>query len=333
MLGACKVKDQFTDGDESILDNSNWQEAYWNRSKYEGFTNLLTRFKSDSRDLEEFPFGKDPNDISLREFMTHFTMKWNYTPIKKFPYISSKNVFPHVIPTYRYVVRKGSPIYEQYCKTILLMDKPGCMLENVGKNFASCEEELRDFVENYECCPILLKDEFKESQRKVGPNDKETPIAGDAFDELLPDNDADPEYGAKEDWMQCHDLGFEGIIEPPDDDDQNENLNDFEVTNDDNNWESDLTEVKRLNSDYNIKDTPDWTEYIQKVFDLNDLVTEDLTIVDPSTLNSVQKLAYNHVIKWVDKIMEDPNTPPLNLNISGRGGCGKTYCIMIEDLF
>ena len=34
LMGACKVKDQFTDGDESILDNSNWQEAYWNRSKF-----------------------------------------------------------------------------------------------------------------------------------------------------------------------------------------------------------------------------------------------------------------------------------------------------------
>ena len=79
----------------------------------------------------------------LSTYIVNFSKKWKYAPNKK--------AFLHSIPSYRYPIHKGNNSYEDYCRTMLLTDKPGCTLENVGKApFESCEEELKDFVENSE---------------------------------------------------------------------------------------------------------------------------------------------------------------------------------------
>ena len=90
----------------------------------------------------------------------------------------------------------------------MLQDKPGCTLDNVGKNFNSCEEELRDFVENSEYCPNLVKEEFKESQKVSDEsNQEEDPfIAGDA---LYVEPEGQPERAAKDEYMHLYDLGHE----------------------------------------------------------------------------------------------------------------------------
>ena len=116
------------------------------------------------KDPEKFAIlGKHPKNLSLREFVVNFSKKWKYHPVKK--------AFLHSIPCYRYIVHKGKNIYEDFCKWMLLTDKPGCTLENVGKDpFGSCEEELRDFVKNSEFCPELVKKDFYDSQVVVGPS-------------------------------------------------------------------------------------------------------------------------------------------------------------------
>jgi len=53
-----------------------------------------------------------------------------------------------------------------WCRNLLLQDKPGCYLDNVGVNFnGSCEEELRDFVNNSPFCPQLVKEEFEKKPK------------------------------------------------------------------------------------------------------------------------------------------------------------------------
>ena len=42
--------------------------------------------------------------------------------------------------------------------------KTGCYITNVGKDFQTFEEELRDFVSHSKFCPQLIKQEFEESQ-------------------------------------------------------------------------------------------------------------------------------------------------------------------------
>ena len=57
-----------------------------------------------------------------------------------------KRVVVSLIIAFRVI--KGSSSYENWCKTILLSEKPGCYLSNVGHGFAGPHEELEDFVNN-----------------------------------------------------------------------------------------------------------------------------------------------------------------------------------------
>ena len=88
------------------------------------------------------------------------------------------------------------------------MDKPGCTLENVGVSYSSYEAEMKEFVENSEFCPNLLKKEFAESQKVVNESRKETSVEGDTFDELYLEVDRAAENAPKDDWMEVFSLGF-----------------------------------------------------------------------------------------------------------------------------
>ena len=132
LRGSSTIKTNISINDEGIINKDNWQEAYWQRETCPQYQQLC-------KDYPNIPFPKHPKNISLREFVVNFTKTWKYSP---------RDVYPNFIPSYKYIVHKGKPHYEEYCKNVLLMDKPGCTLENVGKSFSSYEEELRDFVEN-----------------------------------------------------------------------------------------------------------------------------------------------------------------------------------------
>ena len=98
------------------------------------------------------------------------------------------------------------------------MDKPGCTLENVGVSYSSYEAEMKEFVENSEFCPNLLKKEFAESQKVVNESRKETSVEGDTFDELYLEVDRAAENAPKDDWIECFSLGF---TDNPNDDEEN----------------------------------------------------------------------------------------------------------------
>ena len=147
LKGSSVAKQKVGSETECIQESDNWQNAYWNRENSDGYKKLCADYEAGQVPV----LDRHPKDLSLREFMCNFTKKWKYAPAE---------VFPYMIPTYRYVVKKGKPHYEEYCKNLLLQDKPGCTLDTVGKAFSSCEEELKDFVENSEFCPNLVKVEF-----------------------------------------------------------------------------------------------------------------------------------------------------------------------------
>ena len=142
LKGSSIAKTKVDNETENIKDDDNWQNAYWNREEIDGYKKLCADYVAGN--IPKEILDRHPKDLSLREFMCNFSKKWKYAPAK---------VFPYMMPTFRYVVKKGKPNYELYCRCLLLADKPGCTFDNVGKNFNSCEEELRDFVENSEYCP------------------------------------------------------------------------------------------------------------------------------------------------------------------------------------
>ena len=122
--------------------------------------------------------------------------KWKYSPA---------DVYPYIIPTFRYVIKKGRNNYEEFCRCLLLQDKPGCTFDNVGKNFESCEEELRDFVKTSPFGPNLLKEEFEESQ-KHGidiQQDQDPFVFGDS---LYIQPEGNPEKAPNDNYMHLHDL-------------------------------------------------------------------------------------------------------------------------------
>ena len=201
LRGSNIVKNNISTNDEGIVSKDNWQESYWQRESHPQYQQLC-------RDFPNIDCPKHPSNISLREFVVDFTKNWKYRP---------SNVFPHFIPSYKYVVHKGKPYYEDWCMLQLLMEKPGCTLDNVGKSYTSCEEELRHFVENYEFCPSALKEDFIRSQNIVNENNKDMYAEGDAFDELYVEVDKAAENATKDDWMECLSLGFTGNLNDDED--------------------------------------------------------------------------------------------------------------------
>merc|ERR1712131_212266 len=123
---------------DSPINPYNFSTAYWERESNENYKKLI-------RDFEDgkFQYVRHPKDISLRFFMADFSVKWEYEGFDFVP-------IPH--PCYKWVVHKSKEQYEKYCRSLLLMEKPGCYLSNIGTEFDSCEAELKDFVENSEFC-------------------------------------------------------------------------------------------------------------------------------------------------------------------------------------
>ena len=305
-------------------DNSNWQEAYWTRESCEGYKKLC----EGNPENKHLTLGKHPKDITLREFVVNFTMKWK-------PKGKPDNVFLHSIPPYRYVVNKDRKNYEDYCKSLLLQDKPGCYLDNVGTGqFKSCQEELKDFVENSEFCPQLVKDDFKESQKDIKSNDQSSPntFAGENVpEELYIENDCDPVNAQPEAWFDLHNLFGDALPQ------NDKNLDNNEVDMDEENydilegqddphkdydWQSDRKELGLTKSQ--IKEAEGWIKH-QKI--ISKLKEPEERLPNHETLNERQKTAYKDLVDWIEKKVSNPETEPIYRNISGRAGCGKSYML------
>ena len=314
LKGSMKVKDSISRDDEVLGEKTNWQEAYWQRDSCPGYKQLCDDYPT------KFPYPRHPKDISLREFVVNFTMKWKYKP---------SNVFPNFIPTYRYIVHKDKPNYESYCECLLLMDKPGCTLDNVGTEFPSCEAELRDFVENSDLCPDRVKKEFKESQIILKDLNKENPIEGDAFDELYIDVNPIAENAPKDEWMDCY--SFVNLDDMPqlNGDMEDDNYGNENNENEFHNWESDFSELNLTAAD--LKEASGWIDFQKNIAKLTE---NKQCTVDPDQLNYKQRKAYDFVCSWIDRKLSDPeNTEPFYLNISGRAGCGKSFFLNCIALY
>lgn len=323
LKGSKKVKmDVASDAEE--LTEDDFAQSYWKRDTHKGFNKLCEDYP------DPFKYDKHPRDISLREFMNNFSKNWKYTP--------SVNVFPHFLPTYRYVVNKSKPNYEEFCRCILLMDKPGAYLDNVGNGFESCSEELKDFVENSPFCPQLVKDEFKESQIDVkepeADNDKDPEskdgktvkpkkvVQGNALDELYIDKPDNVPNAPREDWMEmfAHDNDVEEPFPIPNQEVEAPDLENLENP-DEYRWTSDSDELD-LNPG-SLKEVTKWLEHQKKV---HQIATDESIEYDPSLLNDKQKIAYDYMTKWVlEKVSNPEDTPPVFLNISGSAGSGKSF--------
>ena len=313
LFGGTKVQTSVSSENVTIGNDDNWQEAYWKRDKNPNFIAMCKNYPTD------FNWDKNPKDISLREFMKHFTKKWKVSKNAK--------VFPVFTPTFRHIVHKGQKRYEEYCKWILLQDKPGCYFDNAGKGFASCEAELKDFVDKSPHCPEHIKDEFYKSQ-VVKKDNEVIQMRGsddDPLDELLAEVNQAPENDSPDDWMRVYDPGNETALNEIANRQINAAFPDFDenMAQNDNTELWNDTEILGM-SDKDLRDIKGWLDHQKHTFQLEE---NDSTSCNPENLNTKQKMVYDIVTSWVLKKLQDNATDPLYLNISGRAGCGKSYLL------
>ena len=83
---------------------------------------------------EKFKYKCHPKDISLRHFISHFAKDWE--PLMHTTFV------PVIIPLFRYPVASNHKKFPQYCKSVLLAEKPGCYPENLGQGFENMQDEL-----------------------------------------------------------------------------------------------------------------------------------------------------------------------------------------------
>ena len=312
LKGSSVAKKKLKDESECIQDDDNFTEAYWKREEIDGYKQLCTDYEAGKMAV----LTKHPRDLSLREFMCNFTKKWNYCPAE---------VFPYIIPTFRYVVKKGKENYEEYCRCLLLQDKPGCSFDNVGKMFGSCEEELKDFVENSPFCPNLVKEEFKESQKSSSNIQQEQ----DPFvfgDSLYIEPEGKPERALKDDYMHLHELANDKDLEDDQEDEyenHDPNYCDTNVDKKDFDRNEDRIKLNMNTEDYLLA-----SSWIGKMKQLHSNIgrknNDDINSLSKDQLNFKQRIVYDLIENWVTEKVEGKDVAPLYLNLSGRAGCGKS---------
>ena len=331
LKGSFKVKTKINKESDTIADSDNWQESYWTRETIEGYQILCSDFENGTKKVFK---DKHPKDISLREFMTNFTKKWKFSP-------AANRCFPSFIPTFKYIVNKKKPNYEEWCKNVLLQDKPGCYFDNAGVNFEkSCELELKDFVENSPFCPELLKDEFMKSQYEM----EVTIVEENDFipgDDLYVQPEKVPDNVPRDETMQVYagEFGETTNIDPNPEgfDDDDDNRETFADINSDENidWNEDVRLLNLTKED--LVGAKRWIQMAQSMG--IDPKKIDYNKIDPEKLNTKQKLAYHYVISWINlKIANDSQDlvcpkrnrrlRPLYLNVCGRAGTGKSFFLL-----
>ena len=269
LTGQKAVNTNSEDARGQALDSTSWQEVYWSRDGDSDFQTLCQDYED-----KKFSWPHHPKDINLREFMAKFTKNWRPT--------RSVSFVPVFFPTFKYRVPYRNFKFEDWCRYMLLAEKPGCYLDNVGKNFSSCFEELRDFVENSHCCPKVVKEEFEESLR-LGSRanaqcpqpkmhelleDQLTNFSVDASDNQLPDDwiqlmSLHKPQDRKTDLPEVASLG-EGDYE----DDAASDYDDeaFVKQARDHNWDSDMIELNWC--DRELESAVKWLQLQKEVFEV-----------------------------------------------------------------
>ena len=344
------VEEAETDSDLATSKRS-WAETYAERDSSPNFQKLCKDFES-----RIFKYRCNPRDISLRFYMSDFSMDWSY---------ENSGFVPVINPTFRYTVprdidKPGSNQYKKYCRTVLLSEKPGCYLGNVG-SIDDVHDQLTDFVKNSQHCPQLIREEFEESQKEgdlrdeherrrkeLRKNDGDDENSQDCEAQKDPEDDADRVF--RDIFHDVEDLLLEEVMQgeidedAPLDDHQifcglktrqrpekpNENIED-QCYYDDEPADYDCKELLRDSKKVNwttkmttaeIKTAVTWLENKKEEVTIPET---DYSNVDPSKLNQKQTLLYDMVTDWTLRKQADKNTKQFCLNLCGRAGCGKTF--------
>ena len=212
----------------------------------------------------------------------------------------------------------------------LLSEKPGFYITNVGADFETYEEELKDFVLNSEYCPQLIKQDFEESQLEDDVENL-TDDASEDEDQLMvsPLQNSDDEDIIPTQFQinQLHE-DYDHEHENNDDETAEYDSEEFRANALNHDWALDRKILLNM-SEQHLNSATDWIEN-QK---LNDNSVENKEIVNVTKLKPAQKDFYNYITNWTHRKLEDSNHPPIYVVLSGRAGCGKSFAVKCVNKF
>ena len=301
--------------DDSAMEAVDWVHIYAEREENENYKQLCNDYPS------KFKWPYHPKFLSLRNFVTYFSTKW---------IIKDTITFPVFSPIQKFQIKRTHSSYENWCKYILLSEKPGCYITNVGNGFVSFEEELRDFVLHSKFCHSLIKQDFEDSQKEI-----ESEIINDEIDDPLM---ASPFQNPNEEEIiptqfQMHQLyGDMEQEKERDDDDVTSEYDDEEFTIDAQkyDWTSGETDLHEHMSKEELDSAPNWLEKVKTQDVAKPLQRDD---VDYSKCNVEQKAFCKYISDWIRQKCENDNFDPIYFILSGRAGCGKSYAVKVVKKF
>ena len=329
--GSKRLKDNISSENDGALEAIDWLTKYEQRDENVNYKKLCNDYaqrheNENYRKLCEnypkiFKFNCHPKNISLRNMVTYFTKDWK---------IKNKTTFPVFTPVPKFPVKKISKSYESMCRCILLSEKPGCYSTNVGTEFQSFEEELRDFVLNSEFCPPYIKKEFEDSQLEC-PEDLNPNVSQNEQLLISPlQNPGDEDRVPTP--LQIHLLPEENQEAMEIDDEVTSDYDPDEFNNHlSYNWSSDKDILCELIGETELQLANDWLKKEKQEYVSKEPETEEE--VDFNKCNADQKYFYQFICDWIQKKIDNADHESIYSILSGRAGCGKTFVVKCIQKF
>lgn len=288
---------------------TNMADKYWQKSQCIHYARFVQDY---NQQLVSYP--KAPEDVSLYDFASDFTVRWQPSPTLFVPKPTPMFHYPPVVENIKF--------RDCYCITTLLLHKPGTTPANVTDGFADAEAALLDFAMNDERCPKIVKEEYIKSL-KMTEEDVENLMVN--VEDLVPPQGSQRLQEDQEDWM----VGLGDPIRVPDINDPEPVEDEGDDENIDTDWdrEADWTSDTRLLGldSQQIKDATDWVKQQRISADLD---VDEEERIDVGSLNSDQRAIFDAVVHASGQKLID---------VSGGAGTGKSYLIKallqnIEDI-
>ena len=336
VMGTSRVTADSEANDNASATARNHATVYWQREESEDYKAVCEKFDRGESEV-------DPRTITLYEFASNYTLKWNR---------SSQTKVPHVVPNFNKVPNKNDKEQRQYklfVRTCLLIHKAGTTLNGLDMlPLADQELMMEEFVATPEC-PLVVIEEWEESQASKsednregreeeergrdgevdrGPENENNQVGEEVS---TPDQERDlhiepvpapEEYNQPDDYMLLH--GQIHIEAPEDallDDEEDYEMQGLNEAHADYDWSSDVRDLGMSSQD--LKNCQTW---LKDAISTTKLAQRHLgQMFDPLALNDMQFFAFAIVADYLEKVHSELQPPQLLMNISGGPGTGKTF--------
>ena len=292
--------------------SKNTADRYWSREEDPVFLEVVRKFEEGEIKLE-----KHPREYSLYQFTSYFSQKWEFE--QKIHIVVPTPLY-HFIPT-----TEKEEHHECYCRTSLLLHKPGCNPDNFLKkddseeSYATAHDALDNFVKHDPRCPKRLRSDW---EKFMSPYLSEDP---EAVEDLIPDDDTDGIGNfEQDDWM----IAFGGEVQRDTtaDDQFDIPADEFQDETDDselNCRDPVLRSADRLALAMTNQDISEATKWLKEQMQ-NTEDHSDATYIDPSSLNAGQRKVFDCAMQSF--VAADPYLMDLNGG-AGSGECFSKICL------